>query len=134
MNASMIRHVEFAHSLCTVSAASNSSLTCTLEHEPVCGDHVPKLVSVYGLVNNTDTVTPMTITCTVSSVHPTTQLNLLGGDNLTISGTQFPWKLSTSEVELKFNDAQETSCIPQVSNSTELVCLTQKFDKNVSAG
>jgi len=111
-NASMIRHVEFAHSYCTLTAVSNTSVTCTMDHEPVCGDHLPKLVATYGLVNNSATLTAETITCTVSAVQPTTQLNLLGGDNLTISGTQFPWKLETSTVELKFNDPQNTPCVP----------------------
>jgi hypothetical protein len=55
-NASMIRHVEFAHSLCELTAVSNTSVTCTLEYEPVCGDHLPKLVSIYGLVNNSNTL------------------------------------------------------------------------------
>lgn len=71
-NASLIRHVEFAHSLCTVSQADNASLTCTLDHEPVCGSHLPKLVAKRGLVNNSASLVAETITCTVASVNPTT--------------------------------------------------------------
>jgi len=112
VNSSLVRHVEFAHSKCTISAISNESLTCTLDHEPVCGDHLPKLFSIYGLVNNSVNLTETTITCTVSSVTPTTQLNLLGGDNITITGTQFPWNLETSTVDIKFTDTLETPCIP----------------------
>lgn len=104
-NTSMIDHVEFAHSRCTISSASATSLTCTLDYEPVCGDHLPKLVAVQGLVNNSAALTAETITCTISSVVPTTELNLLGGDNLTISGTQFPWNLETSVVDISFDDA-----------------------------
>ena len=91
VNVSQIRYVKFAHSLCKLTNVSNASLTCTLDYEPVCGDHLPELVSKYGLVNNSAALVAETITCTVTSVVPTTQLNLLGGDNLTISGTQFPW-------------------------------------------
>lgn len=104
-NASLIRMIEFAHSKCTVTSVSNSTIVCTLDYEPVCGDHLPYLYSIYGLVNQTAGLTPETITCTATSVIPTTQLNLLGGDNLTLSGTQFPWNLETSTVEIKFNDA-----------------------------
>lgn len=106
-NKSLIRHVEFAHSLCTIDEASvsNSSLQCTMDHEPVCGDWTPQLVAIEGLVNTSSTVRPMTITCTVSSVVPTTQLNLLGGDNLTISGTQFPWDMKRSDIDITFDDA-----------------------------
>lgn len=55
---STIRHVEFAHSLCTIdeSTVSNSSLTCTLDHEPVCGDWLPMLVANKGLVNTSSNV------------------------------------------------------------------------------
>lgn len=45
------------------------------------------LVANQGLVNNSADLVPETITCTVTAVQPMTQLNLLGGDNLTISGT-----------------------------------------------
>lgn len=134
VNSSLVRHVEFAHSKCTISSTSNDSLTCTLDHEPVCGDHLPSLYSIYGLVNNSVNLTTTTIFCTVSSITPNTQLNLLGGDNLTISGTQFPWQIETSTVEIKFTDGQETTCVPQVSSSTSLVCLTNEFDVDASAG
>jgi hypothetical protein len=87
MNASMVRYVKFAHSKCSITAISNESLTCTLDYELVCGDHIPELYSIYGLVNNSDGLTNTTITCTADSVVPTTQLNLLGGDNLTLTGT-----------------------------------------------
>ena len=134
VNSSMVRHVEFAHSKCTISAISNESLTCTLDYEPVCGDHLPQLYSIYGLANNSVNLTEETITCTATSVVPTTQLNLLGGDNLTISGTQFPWNIERSTVDIKFTDTQETLCTPQWSTSTTLVCLTHEFDIDASAG
>jgi hypothetical protein len=44
-------------------------------------------VAKKGLVNNTANMTVMTINCTAASVYPTTQMNLLGGDNLTLTGT-----------------------------------------------
>lgn len=104
VNTSLVRRVEFAHSPCTISAISNESLTCTLDYEPVCGDHLPELYSIYGLVNNSVNLTASTITCTADSVVPTTQLNLLGGDNLTLTGTQFPWNFERSTIEIKFTD------------------------------
>lgn len=125
-----IRYIEFAKSRCAVDPATmtETSLTCTLVQEPTCGDHVPLLTSTLGLVNTTTGLTPETITCLVSSVAPTTQLNLLGQDNLTISGTFFPYNLVTSTVSINFTDAASTPCIPQWSDSSELVCLTQAFD------
>lgn len=70
----------------------------------------------------------------MTGVTPTTNLNLLGRDNLTISGANLPWDLSTSTVSITFGDAQSTTCVPQSSTSTELVCLTSPFDATASAG
>lgn len=88
----------------------------------------------HGLVNNSHNISAQTIECTIDSVHPTTQLNLLGGDNLTITGTQLPWALGKSYVNIKFNDSQSTPCVPQESSSNKLICLTKPFDQTVSAG
>lgn len=111
-NDSLIRHVEFAHSKCSISAATNTSLTCTLDHTPVCGSHLPNLVSNYGNINNTASLTATVIGCTATSIVPTTQLNLLGGDNLTISGTNLPWNMARSDIIITLSDAQSTKCIP----------------------
>jgi hypothetical protein len=70
----------------------------------------------------------------VSGVLPSTGLNLLGGDNLTISGEYLPHNFETSTVAIKFSDNQETICLPQISSTSELVCLTSAFDIAVSAG
>ena len=55
-------------------------------------------------------------------------MNLLGQDNLTIAGSYLPWDLTRSPVEITFNDVKNTPCIPQVSNTSHLVCLTNGFD------
>jgi len=131
-----IRYVEFALSTCTVdeSTLSNTTIECTLDYDPTCGDFVPKLTSIHGVVLNADDLAPQTISCSVSSVHPETGLNLLGGDNITISGQYLPHNLETSTVDIKFTDAQETTCVAQISSTSELVCLTSAFDDAVSKG
>jgi hypothetical protein len=128
-NDSMVRGVMFAKSPCIVTAASPTSLTCMLIETETCGNHVPYITSVMGLVNNTAALTPLTINCAVSAVQPTTQLNLLGRDNLTFTGTNLPWWLNTSTVTIAFTDNSNTKCIPQwdKSTSTTLVCLTDPF-------
>ena len=69
-----IRYIMFAKSRCAVDAstATNTSVTCTLVQEPTCGDHVPYLTSRLGLINNNAGLTPVTVTCTVASIVPTT--------------------------------------------------------------
>lgn len=40
-----------------------------------------------------------------------------------------PKTLSTSAVSIKFNDADETLCVPQISSTNEIICKTNSFDK-----
>jgi hypothetical protein len=59
---------------------------------------------------------------------------LLGADNLTFTGTNFPRELETNTVEIEFTDTLKTKCIAQKSSTNELVCLTSGFDKIESSG
>jgi hypothetical protein len=69
----------------------------------------------------------------MTSIFPSTSLNLLGGDNLTFTGTMLPKVLSTSSVSIRFSDTQTTNCIPQISSTDTLVCLTEEFNSTESA-
>ena len=135
INAVDIKSVTFAKANCIVDSATltATNLECILDKEPTCGTWVPKLVSNMGHILNAAAIVPVTVACTVTSATPISDLNLLGGDNITISGTNFPHDL-TSTIVLKFSDTQQSVCVPQVSSSTELVCLTSAFDVTLSAG
>jgi hypothetical protein len=74
--------------------------------EPTCGDHLPILTSALGIIPTAASVAAKTITGVVSGAIPNTGLNLLGGDNITISGTYLPHNLETSTVAIKFSDTQ----------------------------
>jgi len=69
------------------------------------------------------------VECTVTSITPNTDLNVLGGDNLTISGTNFPKFVADNTVEIGFSNSNSTKCVLQSSKSTEMICLTKSFDK-----
>ena len=131
-----IRSITFAMTNCLVDQATltATNLECTLEHEPTCGDYMPVLVSSLGLITNAASLAVSTVQCSVASAAPLTNLNLLGGDTITITGTNFPRYLSTSTFLIKFDDAQTTNCIAQSSTSTTLSCLTSAFDKVASSG
>jgi hypothetical protein len=109
-----LTHVHFAHTHCTIDwdTVDNTSLTCTLDEDPTCGDHLPMLTSLIGIIPVDETVTAETITCVLTSVFPSSSFNLLGGDNLTFTGSMLPKVLSTSTVSIKFNDKDETICTP----------------------
>lgn len=74
-------------------------------------------------------VPKLTVDCTVTSIFPTIDLNVLGHDNLTISGTNFPRYLQDNTIEIEFDNLEKAKCIPQITDSTELVCLTSEFNK-----
>ena len=85
---SKIRQITFSQQTCTIDATSLSAthIECTLDQEPTCGDWLPKLVSTLGVVPNAASLTANTVTCVIASAAPISNLNLLGGDNITISG------------------------------------------------
>jgi hypothetical protein len=89
-----------------------NTISCTLEKEATCGLHVPYITTNMGLLPNSPNMDYYRIDCTIVDVYPYSELNLLAIDNLTLSGTQFPWDLSNSEVEMTFTDDDLTSCVP----------------------
>lgn len=104
-----------------------TGMQCTLADDPVCGANLsPSIVALLGGIPTTG-VTGITIDCTLSAVTPGTDLNLLGADNITFTGTNLPRVLSSSTVAISFGDSQNTDCIPVISTATSLVCLTNAF-------
>jgi hypothetical protein len=74
----------------TYNATYSQTLTCTLDEDPTCGDHFPILYSNIGIIPLNETLPAETITCTLTSIWPSSSLNLLGGDNLTFTGSMLP--------------------------------------------
>jgi hypothetical protein len=104
---SNISSIFFAHSHCTIdeSTLTSTFLECTLDETPVCGDHLPIFTSTLGVIPNAVGLIEDTVVCTFNYVTPSEKLNLLGGDNLTFTGTFLPRDLTTSTVSIKFSDA-----------------------------
>jgi hypothetical protein len=61
-------------------------------------------------------------------------LNLLGQDNLTFTGTNFPHELEGNTFELTFGSNENTKCDAVSTKTNELVCLTNKFNTNFDVG
>jgi hypothetical protein len=132
-NASDIYRVEFAQSTCTIvsGTVTETGLECILDREPTCGSWVPKLTAVLGVIPNAADVATLDVACSVTSAEPDFDLNIIGGDNITISGEHFPWDLTQNNITVNFNDADATSCTPQSSQSTNFVCLTNSFSETI---
>jgi hypothetical protein len=60
-------------------------------------------------------------------------LNLLGGDNLTFTGSLLPRDAAQSTIEINFDDDTKTTCKPQASTSNSLICMTLPFSKTVKS-
>jgi hypothetical protein len=82
------------------------------------------------LIPNGDGLTAEEIQCTLTALTPDSSLNIMGGDNITFTGTFLPRDLSKTEVTVTFDDSQSTVCNPQVSSSNTLVCQTEAFDES----
>lgn len=57
-------------------------------------------------------------------------LNLMGNDNLTFTGTNFPHEMEGNTFELTFNSHDNAKCTVVDTKTDELVCLTSKFNTN----
>jgi hypothetical protein len=107
-----IQSITFAGSTCTATSGHSEgllngfSVECNLDRNPTCGTWVPVLTTHFGNVANSAELAGLEIPCTVSAVTPDTALNLLGKDNITFTGTNFPHELEGNTFELTFsNDA-----------------------------
>lgn len=125
-----IQSVEFAKSQCTVDAASSATqIKCKLDIRHTCGNFKPALASKFGLIPIANTVTDIKIDCTMTAASPNTELNVLGGDIITFTGTNFPHQVANNDIKIAFANTAATKCTPTASNSVSLSCETQAFDK-----
>ena len=110
-----ITSIEFAQSTCTISAISATSITCTLDHQETCGIWQPKLNARLGLIPLAAGFTKEeTIDCTITSVAPTVDLNILGYDNLTFTGTNFPRTIEGNSISISIVDGtqvEKATCV-----------------------
>lgn len=110
---SIVKRIRFANTDCIFdnSTSTHSELHCTLNDEPTCGEWIPQIYSAHGLIPVASTVQKIKVECTVTSITPNTDLNVLGGDNLTISGTNFPKFIADNTVEIGFSNSDSTKCV-----------------------
>ena len=106
--------VRFANSECSEVTASATEITCTLNFSAAAGSWSVRVSDANGLTPLATDVTLIDVGLTVDSVAPSTGLNQLGGDILTLTGTGFDIVTSTSTVV--FSDG--TVCNVQTSEAT----------------
>jgi len=72
---------------------------------------MPKVTTAKGNIpTNAESVKAIAVACTITSAIPDSKLNLLGYDNLTFTGTNFPHELKGNTFELAFDNDVKTPC------------------------
>ena len=129
-----IQKVTFALAECTIDKAklTATAMECTLKKEPTCGDWKPIITTRWGQVPHKADLAAITVTGTITGILPSTEMNVLGFDNLTMTGKNLPHNLEESTFAIEFTDGAKTKCKPQSSETTKFVCLTAPFDKGSS--
>jgi len=99
-NISKLQSIDFAKSSCkpiptdtATGALSGTSIECTLARNPTCGSWLPKVTTPLGNIPQGSSVKAQDIPCTISAATPLKDLNLLGKDKITFTGTNFPHEL-----------------------------------------
>jgi len=134
-NISKLQSMSFAKSNCkpiptdsATGALSGTSIECTLDRNPTCGSYVPAVTTPKGNIPIADSVKAKDIACTMSAASPLKDVNLLGKDKITFTGTNFPHELKDNVFDITFTNGLKTKCDAISTKTTELVCLTNKFD------
>ena len=116
--------VRFSNSECTDVTASETEITCTLDVGAAAGSWDAQVSDANGLTPKHVDVTAIDVALSVSSISPYTDLNQLGGDILTITGTGFDQV--TSSTSVTFSDG--TSCTVLTTSDTEITCEVYEFN------
>jgi hypothetical protein len=129
----ILEKIMLGNTECTIDddTASSEFIQCTFaaDTEIATGSWEPKVVSNLGVIPVKAGLDKYEVKYTLTSIAPNQDLNVLGNDNITITGTNFPTELKRSVIEIEFSDATKTKCVPQFTSLKKIVCLTSKFDK-----
>lgn len=110
---------------CGTITASATEITCSLSVLPAAGSWNVEVYELNGLVPIASGVAKIDVSLVVTSINPSTGLNQLGGDELTISGTGFDTDMS----KLNVNFSDSTKCDVKSATATEIKCIIACFDK-----
>lgn len=118
--------VRFSSSECSSGSvtATENMITCTLISGAASGSWDVQVSDANGLTPLAADIESIEVPLEVDSITPYTDLNQLGGDILTITGSGFD--LVTSTTEITFSD--NTKCTVLTSTATEITCEVDAFD------
>lgn len=111
---------------CGTVTATETAITCSLSHQPAAGSWDVQVIDANGLAPIADGVAKIDVALTVSSISPSSDLNQLGGDVITITGAGFDE--DTTATTVTFSE-DSTACDVESATPTELKCKISGFDK-----
>lgn len=117
--------VVLGNAKCGTVTASDTEITCSLEHFAAAGSWDVQVIDNNGLSIIADGTAKIDVSLAVSSISPNTNLNMLGGDVITITGTGFD--SDTSATTVKFTE-DSTNCDIESATPTEIKCKVAGFD------
>ena len=94
--------VKFANAECLGEIiASDTQITCSLNFLPAAGEWCIELIDFRGLIPSEDDIDLIEVDLVIAGISPNSDLNQLGGDLLTFTGTGFD-SLDTSKSSVVF--------------------------------
>jgi len=110
---------------CGTVTASATEITCSLKHFAAAGSWDVQVIDNNGLSIIADGTAKIDVTLSVTSISPNNNLNMLGGEVITITGTGFD--ADTSATTVKF-PSDSTDCNVESATPTEIKCKIAGFD------
>lgn len=110
---------------CGTVTASETEITCTLNVLPAAGSWDVQVYDNLGLAPIAVGTAKIDVALVITSITPNTDLNQLGGDIITISGTGFD--KNTKNTSVKFVE-DLTDCDVESGSPTEVKCKVRGFD------
>ena len=83
-------NVKFANAECEGTiTASETEITCSLNFLPAAGEWCVEVIDYRGLIPTLDDLDLIDVDLVIDGISPNSDLNQLGGDELTFTGTGF---------------------------------------------
>jgi len=117
--------VALGNTQCGTVTATATEITCTLSALPAAGDWDVQVSDLKGLVPIQTDLAKINVPLVITSVSPASNLNQLGGDELTIAGSGFH---TVADTKITFSDS--TGCDVKSVSPTEVKCIVAGFDKD----
>jgi len=118
----------FGNVWCTVISWTSGQLTANCLN-PEMGNHFPKIhFNNFGFADTGGTF-PISVTGTITEVTPT-QVNVNGGNLLTITGTRFPSNLEIASLRQLIVKIGDSSCQLIAVSTTQIQCKTTYIKDN----